>query len=156
VMTGNAAADLHPHLGRRQFELVLEDGDVAGRDLEEVGRLLHGAAGLVHVGRGLEQHDALAVERAFRGLALKTTAPWCEAMTPCLSVTADDPVLVPVPRLFRAGITGANKESHDAASRVRLLLLVPATGGRLRARRWSSTGSRGRSTRGRSRSSCSR
>ena len=81
-MTGNAAADLDPHLGRRQFEFVLEHGDVAGRDLEEVGRFLHGAAGLVHVGRGLEQHDALAIERAFRGLALKTTAPWCETMTP--------------------------------------------------------------------------
>src|SRR5215813_1342588 len=138
-MTGNAAADLHPHLGRRQFELVLEDGDVAGRDLEEVGRLLHGAARLVHVGRRLEQHDALAFERAFRGLALKTTAPWCETMTPRDFVNGHEPDVVPVLRVFCAGITEANKESHDAASPAvsSLLLLVAATGRRLRARRRS-------------------
>ena len=42
VVAGDAAADLDPHLRRRQFELVVEHGDVARRDLEEAGRLLHG------------------------------------------------------------------------------------------------------------------
>src|ERR1043166_8769969 len=107
-VTGNAAADLHPHLRRRQFELVLEHGDVAGRDLEEVGCLLYGAAGLVHVRCRLEQHDALAIERAFGGLALKTTAPWCETMTPCDFLNGHEPDVVPVLRVFRAGITEAN------------------------------------------------
>ena len=40
VMSGNAAADLHPQLRRRQFELVVEHGDVAGRELEEIRGLL--------------------------------------------------------------------------------------------------------------------
>src|SRR5215831_18577649 len=87
----------------------------AGSDLEEVGRLLHGAAGLVHVGRRLEQHDALTIEHTFRGLALKTTAPWCETMTPRDFVNGHEPDVVPVLRVFRAGITEANKEAHDAA-----------------------------------------
>ena len=51
VMAGNAAADLDPHLRRRQFELVVEHGDVAGRELEEVRGFLHRAPGVVHVGR---------------------------------------------------------------------------------------------------------
>src|SRR4029077_10376176 len=91
VVTGDAAADLDPHLRRRQLELVLEHGDVAGRDLEEVGRFLHGATGLVHVSCRLEQHDPLAFERAFRSLALKTTAPWCETMTPRDFINDDEP-----------------------------------------------------------------
>src|SRR5262249_17955789 len=83
------------------------------------------------------QHNALALERAFRGLALKTTAPWCETMTPRDFVNGHEPDVVPVLRVFCAGITEANKESHDAASPAvsSLLLLVAATGRRLRGRR---------------------
>ena len=116
VMAGDAAADLDAHFGRRQFEFVLEHGDVACRDLEEVGGFLHRAAGLVHVGDGLEQHDALVVERAFGGLALKAAAPWCKTMTPRDRFNRHEPDVVPVRSVFRAGVTEANKEAHDAAS----------------------------------------
>src|SRR5947209_10974105 len=40
------------------------------------------SAGFIHERCGAKQHDLLAVERAFGRLALKTTAPWCEIMTP--------------------------------------------------------------------------
>src|SRR3954452_21199527 len=82
VVAGDAAADLHPHLAWRQFELVMEYGDVARRDLEEACRFLNAAAGIVHVSRRLEQDHALSTERAFRGLALKPAAPWRETVTP--------------------------------------------------------------------------
>src|SRR5258705_11466204 len=116
VMAGDAAADLDAHLRRRQFDLIVEHSDLAGRELEEIGGFLHGAAGIVHEGRGLEQHDALAFERAFRGLALKAAAPWCEIMMPRDLVDGHEPDVVPVLRVFHAGITEADKEAHDAAS----------------------------------------
>src|SRR5262245_54209409 len=116
VMAGDAAADLDAHLGRRQFEFVLEHGDIACRDLVEVGGFLHRAAGLVHVSGGLEQHDALAIERAFRGLALKAAAPWCKTMTPRDLIDRHEPDILPVLGVFRAGITEANEQAHDSAS----------------------------------------
>ena len=126
-MAGDAAADLHPHFRRRQFELVLEHGDLAGCELEEVRGFLHRTAGIVHEGGGLEQDHALAVERAFRGLALKTAAPWCETMTPRNFIDGHEADIVPVTRVFRAGIAEADKQQHDAASRARALLLLVAT-----------------------------
>src|ERR1700741_3629945 len=82
VMAGIPAADLAPNLGRRKLQLVLEHRDFPGRELEEVPRFLHRAPRLVHVGRRFEQDHALMVDCAFRGLALKAAAPWCETMTP--------------------------------------------------------------------------
>src|ERR1700740_3695569 len=128
-MAGDTAADLDPHLARRQLDLVLEHDDLAGTKLEEVRGFLHGAAGVVHVGRGLEQDHALAVERAFRGLTLKAAAPWCETMTPRNLTAGHEADMVPVARVLRAGIAETDKEQHDAASRARrwlLLLVAPA------------------------------
>src|SRR6185295_1863462 len=122
-MAGNAAADLDAHFRRRQFELVLKHDDLADPELEEVRGFLHRAPGLVHVGRGLEQNDAFAIQRAFRRLALKTAAPWCETMTPRDLIDDRETDIVPVVRVFRAGVTEANKQSHAAASPRRLLLL---------------------------------
>src|SRR5207237_1390020 len=147
---------LHSHLGWRKFNFVVEYDKVSQTELGIFKGLLHGAAGLVHPGRRLEQHDALAIERAFGGLALKTTAPWCETMTPRDFLNGHEPDVVPVLRVFCAGITEANKETHSGAPcRVRLLLLVAATGRRFRTRRRSCSSTRGRSRRstGRRRSS---
>ena len=44
VVAGDAAADLHPHLGRRQFDLVVEHHDVAELELVEMRRLRDRAA----------------------------------------------------------------------------------------------------------------
>src|SRR6267378_2760223 len=136
VMAGNAAADLDAQLRRRQLKLVLEHGDLASAELEEVRGFLHRAPVIVHERRGLQQDHPLAIQRAFGGLALKAAAPWCKPMTPRDLVDGHKADIVPVTRVFRAGIAEANKKSHDAASRVRLtlLLLVAATSGRLRTR----------------------
>ena len=60
VMPGHPAAGLHPHLGGRQIDLVVNHHDVAHRHLVEVRGLRHGSARVVHVGLGLQQQDALA------------------------------------------------------------------------------------------------
>src|SRR5439155_7982320 len=118
IVTRVGPSDFYSHLGWRKFDFIVEHHEISQIELRVLEGLLHGAAGLVHVRRRLEQHDALAIERAFRGLALKTTAPWCETMTPCDFVNGHEPDVVPVLRVFRAGITEANKQAHDAASRV--------------------------------------
>src|SRR5947209_12762172 len=117
VMTRDAAADLDAQLAGRQLELVLEHGDLRRRQLEEVRGFLHRAPRIVHEGRGLEQDDTLALQRAFRGLALKTAAPWCETMTPRDLVDGHEADIVPVMRVFRTGIAEADEQSHGAASR---------------------------------------
>ena len=66
VVAGDAAAGLHPHLARRQFELVVEHDDVGQRQLVEMHRLGDRASGLVHEGAGQQQLHALAAERPFR------------------------------------------------------------------------------------------
>src|SRR4051812_33427524 len=98
VMAGDAAADLDAHFRRRQFEFVLKHGDLAGSELEEVRSLLNRAPGLVHERGGAKQHHPLALERAFRGLALKTAAPWCKTMTPRNFIDGQEADIVPVVR----------------------------------------------------------
>src|SRR4051812_7466189 len=145
VVTGDAATDLDAQLGRRQFELIVKHGDLARRELEEIRSLLNRASGVVHESRRAKQDHPLMIERAFRGLALKATAPWCKTMTPSNLIDGHEADVVPVMRVLRAGIAEANKKSHDAASRARLLLLVATAGrrlgasGSLRACRGSST-----------------
>src|SRR5260370_38721400 len=75
------------------------------------------------------------IERALRGLALKAAAPGCKTMTPRDLIDGHEADIVPVIRVFRARIAEANKESHDAASRARLLFLVATAGGRFGASR---------------------
>src|SRR5258708_21466656 len=88
------------------------------------------------------------IERALRGLALKAAAPGCKTMTPRDLIDGHEADIVPVMRVFRARIAEANKESHDAASRARLLFLVAAAGRRFCAsRRRLGTRSRGGRTR---------
>src|SRR6202048_44368 len=160
VVAGNAAADLDAHLALRQFEFILKHGDLAGRELEEIRSLLNRATGLVHESLRAEQNHPFTVELAFRGLALKAAAPWCETMTPRNFIDGHESDVVPVMRVFGAGIAETNKESHDAASRVRLLLLVAgrlgAGRGRLRTRRGSSPCRRRGGTSRRSRPGSSR
>ena len=43
--------------------------------------------------------------------------PWCETMTPRNFIDGHETDIVPVTRVFRAGIAEADKEQHDAASR---------------------------------------
>src|SRR5215212_2621302 len=152
-MAGDAATDLDANLRRRQFEFVLKHRDLAGRQFEEVCGFLNRAPGLVHERGRTKQNDALAIERAFGSLALKTAAPRCKTVTPRNFIDGHEPDIVPVVRVFRTGVTETDKQAHDAASRRCLLLLVAASR-RLRAsrrsRRRRGGSSRSRSTRRRS------
>src|SRR5829696_8223758 len=148
VMAGDAATDLDADFRRRQFEFVLKHRDLAGGQFEEVGGFLNRAPGLVHERGWTKQNDALAIERAFGSLALKTAAPRCETVTPRNFIDGQEPDIVPVVRVFRTGVTETDKQAHDAASR-RCLLLLVATSRRFRASRRSRRrrGSSSRSTR---------
>src|ERR1700743_2913271 len=115
-MTDTAATDLDANLARRQFELILKHGDLADAQFEEARRFLNRASRLVHECGGAKQHYPLAIERALGGLALKATAPWCETMTPRDRFNGHEADIVPVMRVFRAGIAETHKEQHDAAS----------------------------------------
>src|SRR5713226_7055465 len=148
-------SDFHAYLGRWKFDFVVKDQEVGQAELGVFKGFLNRASRLVHEGERAKQDYPLAIELAFRGLALKAAAPWCETMTPRNFIDDHEPDIVPVMRVLRAGIAEANKESHDAASRARLLLLVAATGRRfcasrrrLRTRRRSSGTGRGRNGRG--------
>ena len=52
-------------------DVVAQDDDVVGRDLEEAGQRGDGVARKVHVGQGLEQHDLVAVHLALAPQALE-------------------------------------------------------------------------------------
>ena len=69
-MAGSAAAGLHPTLTGREVELVVEDGDVGQAELVEAHRLADRLAAVVHIGRRLEQQDALEPDRA------RADQPW--------------------------------------------------------------------------------
>ncbi len=80
VVAGVAAANFHFQLGWREVDLVVKDVDVADFDFQEARGIADRAAAVVHVGRWLQQHDALAAKRAFRRLAMEALAPGAEAM----------------------------------------------------------------------------
>ena len=52
-------------------DVVAQDDDVVGRNLEEAGQRGDGVARKVHVGQGLEQHDLVAVHLALAPQALE-------------------------------------------------------------------------------------
>ena len=53
IVAGVAAADLDPHLGRREIEFVVDDDERAKVELRIAQRFADAAPGLVHVGLGL-------------------------------------------------------------------------------------------------------
>ena len=63
VVAGVPAAELQPHLAERQIELVVEDDDLARRDVKERHRRLHAAPRFVHEGLGAKK-DARRDRRA--------------------------------------------------------------------------------------------
>src|ERR1700694_4825371 len=119
-------SDFNSYLGRWKFDFVVKDQEVSQAELGVFKGFFNRASRLVHEGQRLQQHNPFAIERALRGLALKAAALWCETTTPRNFIDDHKPDIVSVMRVFRAGIAEANKESHDAASRARLLFLFAA------------------------------
>ena len=81
-MAGEAAADAHLDLERREVELVMEDGERFQVELVEAQRLLNRIAAVVHEGLRLEQQDALAADAAFGDQAAELLLPRPEIVRP--------------------------------------------------------------------------
>ncbi len=128
VVPGVAAAGLDAQLARRQIEFVMEHGNVAKRQLEETHRLADGAAGLVHVGRGLEQHDALPRQFALGGLALEAAPPRREAVAACHRVDRHEADVVAVALMLRAGIAQSDEQAHGGARPAPAYFFLSAAG----------------------------
>ena len=115
VVAGIAAADLHLQLAGREVDLVVKDVDVLDGDFQEARGIADRAAAVVHVGGGLQEHDALAAERAFRRLAMEALAPGAEA------VRVDDLVerhvadVVAVAGVLRAWVSQTDEQLHGRA-----------------------------------------
>ena len=124
-MPGRAAAGLHPHLARRQVDLVMDDEHVGRRELVEAHRLADGAARLVHVGERLEKEHLLARQRSFGDLAVEAPPPRAEPVTAVNRIGGHEADIVPVPGVVRARIAEAGNEEHDTAPG------SPLRGGRL-------------------------
>src|SRR4051812_49499495 len=75
VVPRDPAADLHPHLGRCEVELIVEDHDLANLELVEARSLGYGASRLIHISAGQQQQHPLRSDRAFHRNALEAASP---------------------------------------------------------------------------------
>ncbi len=111
-MTGGAAALLHPHLARHEIDLVMDDENLVQRDLVELGSSLYRAAGLVHVGLGLQDQKLVAGKIAFRCRALEARTPGAESVAADDGVRRQESDIVPVERVAAPGIAQADDEAQ--------------------------------------------
>ncbi len=109
---GQPAADADLHLERREVELVVEDGQRFLVELVEVQRLLNRVAAVVHEGLRLHQQDLVAADAAFGDQASELLLPWAEAVHLGDDVGRHHADIVPVKRIFRAGISEAHPDLH--------------------------------------------
>ena len=105
VVAGIAATGLDLEFARQQIEFVVEDHDIARRELEESRRLAHGAAALVHVGIGLQEKDLGAVEVAIAGIPLEALAPGAKAVPRGDPLQRHEADVVAVPGILSPGIS---------------------------------------------------
>src|SRR3546814_8446200 len=112
VMAGMAAAALDPHLGGGKVDLVVEDDDLCGRELEEAERLADRAAGLVHEGHRLEQDNALPGDGSLGNVALEAGARSRKAMAADDLVRRHETDIVPVVPVFRPGVAEPYDQPH--------------------------------------------
>ena len=68
-MPAVSAALLQSHRADRQVELIVRDQDVRRRDFVEFAQLANRQAAAIHVSRGLEQHQVVALDADLRRLA---------------------------------------------------------------------------------------
>ena len=75
VVSGIAAARLHLDAAGQQIEFVVEDDDVAFRDLEKAGRVPYALSALVHERFGLEKQNFLAADFSIGRIAFELLLP---------------------------------------------------------------------------------
>src|SRR5436190_21357376 len=145
IVPGVAAPGLQLDLGRRQVELVVEDVDVAFRNLEIAARLANRAAAVVHEGLRLQQHHALARNGTLAGEAMEALLPRAQSMPLGDALDRHETDVVALPRILAARVAETDEELHGAtfaaglASLPRRLFLSPI-GSRLGRGRFRSCG----------------
>ena len=115
VMTGIAAADLHAEFRRWKIEFVVEDRDVAERDLEEPHGIRHRPSGFVHVGLRLEEDDLLARDRCLGRIGLEALSPGRRPVDARDFVHRHETDIVTVPGIAGAGIAESDEKAHRGA-----------------------------------------
>src|SRR5262249_58750082 len=80
VMTAGAPTLLHPQLAEGEVDLVMDDDDLLGSELVEVGGCGYGLAGQIHVGLGLEYGDLFVGDGAVGNHPAKLAAEGTKAM----------------------------------------------------------------------------
>src|SRR5258708_26442094 len=113
VMPGGAAAALDPQLALGEIELVMDDRDLAGSELEEARRGADRFAGIVHEGLRLQHHDAFAADRPFRELALEAILEGGKGMAADDLVHRHEADIVPGARIAGPGIAEPDDEAHQ-------------------------------------------
>src|SRR5579885_2896617 len=113
VMAGGAAAALHPQLSLLEVELVVDDGDLAGIELEEARRRAHRLTAVVHEGLRLQQHDLAPGDRPFRELALEARPEGAERMAADDRVHRHEADIVPRTLVAGSGIAEPDDEAHQ-------------------------------------------
>jgi hypothetical protein len=90
----------------------VEDGERIHAELVEFQRLLNRVAAVVHEGLRLEEEDALTADPAFRDEAAEFLLPGTEVVRLGNDVGSHEADIVPLQRIFRAGIPEADPELH--------------------------------------------
>jgi hypothetical protein len=118
-MPGIAPARFHAQLAGRQIKLVMEDNYVGQVDLVKPRGLGHGASGFVHIGLGLKQQHARGSDGAFARQTLKSFPQRGEIEFARNGVDRHEADVVPVVRIFRAGVSQSDKERHSGLLKLR-------------------------------------
>src|SRR5437868_10388760 len=116
IVPGVAAPGLHLELGRHQVELVVEDVDVAFRNLQIAARLADRAAAVVHEGLRLQQHHALARNGTLAGEAMEALLPRAQSMPLGDALDRHETDVVALPRMLAARVAETDEELHGLRS----------------------------------------
>jgi hypothetical protein len=112
VVARKPAADADLHLERGEIELVVEDGERFLVELVEMQRLLNCVAAVVHEGLRLQQQHPVPADAALSNQASEFFLPRPEVVNLGDEVGSHHPDIVPVKRIFRAGISEAHPNLH--------------------------------------------
>src|SRR5271170_3576386 len=117
VVAGIAAADLDPHFGRREIELVVDDDERAQVQLRIAQRRADAASGVVHVGLRLDQRHPYALDHALSRQSLPAGAKRAEAARPSDRIDRHEADVVAVARMARTRIAESGDDQHVALDR---------------------------------------
>ncbi len=111
-MAGVAAAQLRLDAPGGQVDVVVQCDHALGRQLEEVRRLAHRAAGVVHVGARLHRQHLLARQPTLGRLGLKAPAPRGEAVAADDRLQGHEADVVPIAGVTRPRVAEADQQQH--------------------------------------------